>query len=265
VRAVWGRWRPSGRERERISGEPTSANGASSLHLFWEVPPLPYVAAAVTLEVLQPPVVRRLYFWALQVSFLREERHRGGAHLGLQWNPGFPGSTAANWGGYAPQEVGGLLSGSVSELPSTRHDLNTRDLAWVAGRRYRLGVLRAPESPTGVHSWRGTITDLESGAETVVRDLYADAPYLGAPMVWTEAFARCEHPGVAARWSDPSVTAADGRVLRPARMRVNYQARRDGGCDNTTAIADELGIVQVTHALRETPQGAVLPVPDASA
>jgi hypothetical protein len=262
---IWRRLRPLRGDRERTSGEPTSANGASSLHLFWEAPPLPYIAAAVTLEVLQPPVVRRLYFWALQVSFFREDHRRGGAHLGLQWNPGFPGSTAANWGGYAPSEVGGLLSGSPSPLPSARDDVNTRDLPWVPGRRYRLAVTRGPEPSPGVHAWRGTITDLESGVETVVRDLFADGPHLGAPMVWTEAFGRCEHPGVAARWSAPSLTAADGRVVLPTRVRVNYQSRRDGGCDNTTAIADELGIVQATAALRATPQGAVLPVPGVSA
>jgi hypothetical protein len=248
-------------EAERTSGEPASSNGASSLHLFWEVPPLPYVEASVILEVLQPPVVRRLYFWALQVSFSRDQRQRGGAHLGLQWNPGFPGSTAANWGGYAPDEIGGLLAGSQSPLPSVRNDVNTRDFPWEAGRRYRLRVARGAEAPPGVQAWRGTITDLESGSESLIRDLYSDGGYLVAPMVWTEAFARCEQPAVSARWSEPQLITADGRVIRPARVRVNYQSRSDGGCDNTTVIADELGIVQVTAAPRQTPQGALLPVP----
>lgn len=258
---VWERLRRPGSDRGRTSGEPASANGASSLHLFWEAPPLPYVEASVILEVLQPPQVRRLYFWALQVSFTREARHRGGAHLGLQWNPGFPGATAANWGGYAPSEVGGLLAGSESPLPSSRNDVNTRDFPWEAGRRYRLAVSRAAESPPGRYAWRGTITDLESGAESLIRDLYSDGPHLAAPMVWTEAFARCEQPTVAARWSEPQLVLAEGRVVRPHRVRVNYQSRRDGGCDNTTVIADELGIVQVTASERQTPPGATLPVP----
>lgn len=258
---LWRRLRRRGGGSLRTSGEPASPNGASSLHLFWEVPPLPYVEAAVTLEVLQLPVERRLYFWALQVSFVRGQQQRGGAHLGLQWNPGFPGSTAANWGGYAPSDVGGLLSGSQSPLPSVRSDVNTRDFRWEASRRYRLRVARSAESPPGLQAWRGTITDLESGIESVVRDLYSEGNHLTSPMVWTEAFARCEQLGVAARWSAPHLVAADGRVVRPARMRVNYQTREAGGCDNTTVIADELGIVQATAAPRQTPQGAMLPVP----
>jgi hypothetical protein len=258
---LWRRLGRLGSDRARTSGEPASPNGASSLHLFWDVPPLPYVAAAVILEVLQPPVMRRLYFWALQVSFSREQRPRGGAHLGLQWNPGFPGSTAANWGGYAPSDIGGLLSGSRSPLLSMRDDVNTRDFPWEAGRRYRLEVARAPKSPPALQAWRGTITDLESGDEAVIRDLYSDGPYLASPMVWTEAFARCEQPTVAARWSEPRLVASDGRVIRPTRVRVNYQNRNAGGCDNTTAIADELGIVQATASARQTPQGAMLPVP----
>lgn len=258
---VWDRLRHLVSDRGRTGGEPASGNGASSLHLFWEAPPLPYVTASVVLEVLQPPQVRRLYFWALQVSFIREQHHRGGAHLGLQWNPGFPGATAANWGGYAPSEVGGLLGGSESPLPSVRNDDNTRDFSWEPGRRYRLRVTRGPEAPPGMHAWRGTITDLESGVESLIRDLYSDGPYLASPMVWTEAFARCEQPAVAARWSEPRLGLADGRVVRPHRVRVNYQSRRDGGCDNTTVIADELGIVQTTASERQTPQGAMLPVP----
>ncbi|MBI5157981.1 MAG: hypothetical protein HZA58_08225 [Acidimicrobiia bacterium] len=259
--AMWRRMRQASGLRERTVGQPTSANGASSLHLAWEIPQVPLIEVSAVLEILQPPVVRRLFFWALQVSFATDRSLRGGAHIGLQWNPRFPGLTAANWGGYAPAEIGGLLKGSTSPLPSARNDPNTRDFDWQPGRRYRLRVAPSPEASAEVHAWRGTITDLESGRETVVRDLHTEGAFLAAPVVWTEAFARCEQPGVAARWSDLRAVDGGGAVIRPARVRVNYQSREAGGCDNSTVIPDELGIVQVTGVERQMPQGALLPIP----
>ncbi|HNE38225.1 MAG TPA: hypothetical protein PKZ82_17065, partial [Microthrixaceae bacterium] len=104
----------------RTHGDPPSANGASSLHLRWDLDDRPGCReVSVTLEVLQPPTVDRLYFWALQADFATGDAGRrpaGGAHLGLQWHPQHPGSTAVNWGGYRPG--GGELSGTVSALPS---------------------------------------------------------------------------------------------------------------------------------------------------
>jgi hypothetical protein len=239
-------------------GEPASGNGASSLHLLWEVPSTPLSAASAVLEVLRVPEVPRLVFWALQVTFSDGARHRGGAHLGLQWNPGFSGCTAANWGGYAPSEIGGLLSGSESALPSIRVDDNTRDFDWKVGRRYRLEVAKAPHPPAGLVAWRGTITDLETGIATVVRDLYTDAEHLLLPMVWTESFLRCDQPGVAARWSELTVTLADGAVVRPGRVMVNYQAPERGGCGNTSVSLGPNGIVQETGVKRQIAQGKVL-------
>ncbi len=72
---------------ERVSGRPTSANGASSFHLIWELPEnLVLDEVAVTLHVPEVPVAPRLYFWALQVSF----PGGSGAHLGLQWGADAP-------------------------------------------------------------------------------------------------------------------------------------------------------------------------------
>lgn len=249
----------------RTSGEPRSANGASSFHLVWEVPQVPLVEVSATLEVLMPPSVRRLYFWALQVSFASERRLQGGAHLGLQWHPRHPGSTAVNWGGYrsGPGDRS-ELDGSDSPLPSSRRNANTRDFPWRPGRRYRLHVGTGPDdspAPDGTRAWRGTVTDLETGEPTVVRDLYSPGGYLMSPIVWSEVFARCEHPSVTVRWSDLAAVTAEGDRVRPARVRVNYQARSDGGCENTSASLDELGILQTTAVGRQVPQGAILPVP----
>ena len=260
VRSVWS-------SNLRSSGEPRSANGASSLHLVWEVPQVPLVEVEATLEVLMPPSVRRLYFWALQVSFASERRLQGGAHLGLQWHPRHPGSTAVNWGGYHSGSADrSELDGSDSDLPSARRNHNTRDYPWRPGRRYRLRVAPADEgapAPDGMSVWRGTVTDLENGEPTVVRDLYSHGAYLVSPMVWSEVFARCEHPSVAVRWSDLVAVTAEGETVRPAKVRVNYQSRSDGGCDNTSASVDELGLLQTTAVARQVPQGAILPVPGA--
>jgi hypothetical protein len=50
------------RERVRLRGYPPSGNGASSFHLWWQVPSqLRVVEARATLEVRVPPAVDRLY------------------------------------------------------------------------------------------------------------------------------------------------------------------------------------------------------------
>ena len=250
--------------RQRVSGEPRSANGASSFHLIWDLPSLPLRRVAATLEVVVPPRVPRLYFWALQVSFASGPRLQGGAHLGLQWHPRYPGSTAVNFGGYGPAERGTrVLEGTTSELRGSRRNPNTRDFPWQLGHRYRLEVAPAPEAPEGLRAWRGTVQDLDGGGVQVVRDLFTRAEYLHSPLVWSEVFARCEHPSVVVRWSDLQATAISDEELRPERVRVNYQTRADGGCDNTSVALDELGILQITAVQREVPQAAILPVPGA--
>jgi hypothetical protein len=230
----------------------------------WDIPPEPLKRVAATLEVVMPPAVPRLYFWALQASFAAGPRLQGGAHLGLQWHPRHPGSTAVNFGGYGPSERGTrMLEGTTSELRGSRRNPNTRDFPWRLGHRYRLEMAPAPDAPEGLKAWRGTVEDLEDGAVQVVRDLYTRGEYLHSPMVWSEVFARCEHPSVVVRWSDLSATAASGEELRPQYVRVNYQTRADGGCDNSSVGLDELGILQITAVQREVPQAAVLPVPGA--
>ena len=129
-----GSARPAG----RMQGLPPSANGASSLHLRWDIQP-PLLDVAVNLTVVELPQVERLYFWALQADFCDADgRPAGGAHLGLQWHPRYPGSTAVNWGGYAAG--GGELAGSTSALRSALGNHNPRDYRWEADRGYRLAI-----------------------------------------------------------------------------------------------------------------------------
>ena len=247
------RWR-----RARIRGEPRSANGASSFHLRWLMDggaePLAEVSAV--LEVVDPPTVDRLYFWALQVSFVDAGRQLGGAHIGLQWNRRHPGNGAVNWGGYGAS--GQILAGSGSPLPSRPNDPNTRDYPWEPRRAY---CLRVSATPGETGAWRGEVTDLGSGETTVVRDLHGGGGHLVAPLVWSEVFARCEHPSVAVRWSELQARTPAGELRTPHALAVNYEARAAGGCDNTTSLADGPGaVLQVTNAERQVPQGAVLPL-----
>src|SRR5204863_5273079 len=127
--------------RARTRGFPPSGNGASSFHLGWRLPQGAghLVSASVTLEVLTPPVVDDLYFWALQVTF----PGAGAAHLGLQWNHRHPAFGAVNWRGYAAD--GSLLAGTESPLPSTPADPNTPDYAWEPGPPSRLRVHRTDQ------------------------------------------------------------------------------------------------------------------------
>ncbi|HEX8804592.1 MAG TPA: hypothetical protein VF743_10370 [Acidimicrobiales bacterium] len=247
---IRGALRGLGAAGARTTGYPTSSNRASSLHLAWELPPGtgPVVAASVVLVVEAEPPVPDLYFWALQVNFADGGgRRHGGAHLGLQWHRPHPGSRAANWGGYAPGR--GELAGSGSPLPSATGNPNTRDLWWEPGRPHTLAVERAPEG-----GWAGSVDGVR------LRALHAGGDRLEGLMVWSEVFARCDAPPVAVRWSGFRVVTADGGVAGPSALRVNYQRRADGGCDNTTALPDGDGVRQVTGTDRVTPQGARLPL-----
>ena len=243
------------------TGRPTSSNGASSLHLFWTVPPSrPSVAVEAVVEVLEPPTVPALFFWALQVNVAGPKGDGGGAHLGLQWFDRHPGSTAVNWGGY--RSGGGELDGSRSALPSAAGNVNTRDYAWVPRRRYRLRVEHAGPGPNGTTAWRGSVTDLDEVRTTVVRELWAPGDHLVGPMVWSEVFAACDDPGTAVRWSDLVVEDASGHRTPVTEVRTNYQRVGDGGCITTSSEVDGAGggFVQRTGVARTTPQGASLRV-----
>ena len=259
----------------RAAGPPRSSNGASSFHLVWEMPRTAEAATLVevsaVLEVVAPPRIAALYFWALQVDFEEDGRNWGGGHTGFQWNQRFHESTAVNWGGYAAPERGGaVLPGSQSDLFAFPGDPNTMAFDWGPQRPYRLRVFRSPDMSG---AWRADITDLASGRTTVIRDLvHPEGPrdragrgrragaggYLSRPLVWSEVFADCDAPSVTVRWSDLSATNEDGIIVRPRAVRVNYQAHEAGGCSNTSVRRDREGLLQITNTPREADQGSTL-------
>jgi hypothetical protein len=238
----WGSARFGG--RPRVSGRPPSANGASSLHLAWDVPTEDgLVEAAVTLMVPALPSVPRLYFWALQVSF----PGGAGAHLGLQWAADPPRRLRhVNWGGYGAS--GAELSGGISTLPSSFSNSNTCDFDWEPGRPYRLRIARA------AGGWAGWVD------ETMIRCLDAPGETLQNPMVWSEVFANCDHPAVSVCWSGLEVVTRSGRRVPVSSVVASYQSHQEGGCDNTSSEADNHAFVQTTNVVRTTPKGALLRV-----
>lgn len=236
--------------RRRDRGFPTSSNRASSFHLRWDGAP-PLLELSVTLEIVEVPRVRRLYFWALQASFAGLHGVTGGAHLGLQWHAIHPGGTAANFGGY--DSSGRELEGSKSSLPSRPGNSNTRDYTWRAGQAYRLTI-----SPAGPGWWSGEVTDLASGSLQQVRTLAGGGEHLLLPMVWSEVFARCDDPPVVVAWSDPNGTTLDGRAWRPSAATVTYQPLEEGGCSNTDVTGDGVRLYQRTSVPRRTPHGSAL-------
>ena len=238
------------------TGQPPSGNGASSLHLMWEVPAGRWTEVRVELTVVESPTVDRLHFWALQVGF-GGESGGGGAHLGLQWYPRHPGSTAANWGGYGPS--GGELAGGPLAVPSATGNPNTGDYPWRPGDPYVLTVRRSPRpAPDGAAAWTGVITDVERGDELELRDLWAGGSHLTGPMVWSEVFADCDAPTTAVRWRRPEVVGDDGTVVAVTRARVNYQRIDDGGCATTDSSVEGDGFVQRTGTARRTRPGSIL-------
>ena len=238
----------SGPVRDR--GLPPSPNGASSFHVWWDVPDVPLASVSVILEVLEPPAVSRLAFFAIQASFWSPARHEGGAHTGLQWNPRHPQNMAVNWGGY--DRGGAILPGTESSLPSTPLDPNTRDFAWEPGARYRLTIGPCTPGVQGPSRWPARIEGLDTGEDVVVRYLLCDGDHLRSPVVWSELFTRCDDPPIEVRWSEPSALSLDGEPVPVDRGRVTYQAYDAGGCTNTTVEPDEVGIVQRSGCERRT-------------
>lgn len=214
--------------------------GASSLHLWWDVPG-PATSVAATVTVLVPPADGSLVFWALQATFADRGRRFGGAHVGLQAHAAYPGGTAVNWGGYG---AGGReLEGTVSALPSALGNANTRDFRWEVGRPYRLSIVRS------AGGWAGLVDGTE------VRTLRAGGTELVSPVVWTESFAPCAAPPVLARWSNLSAVLVDGSTSSVRSVRTGFTV---AGCRNTTSFVDGDGFGQMTGVERSVRDGEVL-------
>jgi hypothetical protein len=237
-----------GPPRHRLSGPPASANGASSFHLWWEVPPGPFREVSAVLEITRAPAVRKLYFWALQVSFLDRGRDLGAGHTGLQWHPAAPAG-AVNWGGY--HAGGGVLDGTGSGLPPVDGP-HTRHYAWSPGRPYRLRVWSPRPG-----AWRSEIADVATGQATVIRDLLVPATSLANPVVWAEVFADCDDAPSEARWSELHAHAGPDRSFTTTSVRLTYQAHADGGCANTLSYVNGNSFVQATGMPEARP-----PLPD---
>ena len=235
----------TGMPTERTTGPPTSSNGASSFHLFWEVGPEPVRAVEATVSIDDPPA-GRLTFCALQVSPAGGLGRLGGLHFGLQHHPGHPGGGAINWGGYHSR--GGEVDGSPLTVPSAMHNRNTGDYAWVPGRPYRYRIERSDRG------WRGSITDLDRGETMVVRDLDVGGDRLEAPMVWTESFAQCDDPTTTVRWTELTLETDEGR-RSVGTGRINYQTVGDGGCSNTNWSVEGGAFIQRTNTVRATRTG----------
>ena len=237
-------------------GYPQSSNRASSLHLQWQ-PLAALRSVAVDVTIPAYPVVDDLYFWALQASFSGSEGIVGAAHLGLQWHRDYPGRTAVNWGGYRGD--GGILEGSESSLPSALANPHTRNYSWQEGERYRLEISRDQERGPGW--WQGEITELGTGTTTHIRSLHGEGEHLVAPMVWTEAFCRCDAEPAAVIWANPTGVGIAGETFRPRSARCNYQSEENGGCSNSDSRALPYGLCQFTGVARTNPTGTELAWP----
>jgi hypothetical protein len=212
------------------------------------------VEVAAELTIVELPQVNRLYFWALQVGFADGQRGYGAAHTGLQWNPHFDRSRAVNWGGYADPPVSRVFDGSVPDLPGAPSDLNTRAFAWEPGNTYRFRIHRS------IAGWRSEVADLQSGAITIIRDLYAGGDRLVGPVVWSEIFARCIDPPVAVRWSGLTALFADGRTASPTYVTTSFPS--GGDCPNTDSLMIDGALLQRTNTVRTGRDGGRIVLPD---
>lgn len=246
---------------ERLTGRPTSSNRASSHHLFWMTSSNePIVEIRATLEVVEPPKVAELYFWALQASFTDGSSNFGGAHLGLQHHPSYPDSGAANWGGYHDASRGGqILDGSPLTVPSALNNANTGNFAWRPQTPYVLRIRQnvPNQDPGNQQGWLGSITGPD-GEEHVLRELYCAGSAIRSPLVWTESFAPCDAPRATVRWSDFTMVTRSGAALPISAVRTNFQSVADGGCSTSDSTVDGASVLQSTGLSRTTSTGAIL-------
>jgi hypothetical protein len=231
------------------------------VHLYWNLPSNTprLVEVSAVLEVVEAPTVSVTYFWALQASFTDAlGQDFGAGHLGLQWYPPHPQSGGVNWGGYPPAHSDWqvVIEGSASPLPSATNDPNTRDYPWRVGIPYLLRIFKSPE-----RGWRGTVTDLSTGVETLVRDLWAGGDELSGIIVWSEWFCECNDPRVVVRWSGFHGVDQDGGLHAPQSVTTNHP---HDSCKNTTHIIEADGpsarILQVLNTKRSVASGTMIPI-----
>ena len=207
----------------------------SGFHLWWQGVPTeePVTSCSVVLEVLVPPAVPRCTSGPCRRrSSTASGRSYGAAHTGSQWNPRHPGSRAVNWGGYAQAaDVGSVLEGSDSPSDGIPGDRNTRNYAWLAGVPYRFTI------HPGIAGWAATVTDLATGSDVTIRELYAGGDRLGGFVMWSELFCRGADPSTAVRWSQPAPSP------RPAVVGRGLHATFPDGREwrNLDVVVDEVG------------------------
>ena len=189
----------------------------------------------------------------MQASFLDATgRSYGAAHTGLQWNPRHSGGRAVNWGGYAQAaDVTSILEGSDSPLPGIPGDRNTRTFAWRDGVPYRFTIHR------GAVGWASTVTDLVTGSEVTVRELYAGGDRLVGFVMWSELFCRGDDPPTTVRWSEPQARTASGLIVRPEQLQVTFP----GGPEwrRLDVVVDEVGVQQRTNVPRSVDHLTLVP------
>lgn len=251
----WVRSLLSPRVGERVAGTPTSASGASSFFLWWD---LPYgerlVEVSVTLDVASRPEIDRLVSFAIQGTFVKPGG--GSCHLGLQHHPRFPDRGAVNWEGYTAK--GERLESSEPLLPSATQEKATRDFRWDKGVPYRLTIERGDERPDDLFPWLGSITNLRTGDRDEIRQLFSKSPYIRGPVMYIESFGPCDGPRFEARWSNATAVSVDGGVRAVKSMRVDYQPHAAGGCTNTNARVEGNEFVQRAGQMRTTKAGSTI-------
>jgi len=245
----------SPRVGERVAGTPTSASGASSFFLWWN---LPYgeklTEISVTLEVASRPEIDRLVSFSMQGAFLKPGG--GSCHVGLQHHPRFPERGAVNWDGYTAK--GDRLESDVPSLPSAIDELATLTFPWHSGTPYRLTIERGDERSDGRFPWTGSITDLRTGERDEIRQLISDSAHVRGPVVYIESFGPCDGPRFEARWSNATAVSDDGAVRTVTSMRVDYQPHAAGGCTNTNASVEGAEFVQRAGQMRTTKAGSTI-------
>ena len=229
-------------KRSHTSGEPGFPQRGILLPPVLGLPTQPLLECSAVLEVVVPPSVPRLYFWALQASFSdgTPTPRRCPPRIAVEHQ--VPAVGRRPTGADTPR-TGRCCRGPSPRCPSTRKDPNTRDYPWIAGHRYRL-----QDRPQRRDQRRhGRLAGNDHPHRVGRRGQGARSPHQGAS-TWSGRWCgrRCSPgasiPTTVVRWSD--LRAIDGRrhgdsssrrsgqlpVERRRRMRQHHRRRGRDRC-----------------------------------
>ena len=236
----------------RVTGQPTSPNGASSLHLIYPATVAVELAVTITVTTLATPP--DLVFWGMIPDLIDNAGNSASQAPTSASNTPPPTPTAGQSTGAATTPTPAPNSPDppvpsppppTTPTPATTTGSPTGPTATVSGPHPP--VCGEAKSPTP-----SPPPPLSS-----VTCPPPEPPNSAAPSCSPKCFNVCETQ-VSARWTNLQFKLANATFSTPTSATTSSQEYADGGCTNTNAVTSGGGIVQTTATTRTNPAGTSL-------